>query len=163
MAAKHNYGTQGPRSFYKPADPGKGSYRTVSSENEEQEAKNQGFTSLAYVRSEWPKTAYKKTGETRPVGKLENSNEQNMALVASLGPDWGLEHVATPEPVAPSAAKDNTGMDLTALLGIATDIALMKKRVEDLEEAAIQGDAIRAAQDQRIIELESIIEEPATK
>lgn len=154
----------GPRAFYKPTDPGKGSYKTVSSENEEQEAKNQGFTSLAYVRSNWPTTAYKKgTGETRNVGKLENSEEQNMALVAALGPDWGLDHVPTPEPVAPSAAKETGGMDLTALLGLVTDIALMKKRVEDLEEAAIQADAIRTAQDQRIIELESIIEEPATK
>lgn len=162
MAAKHNYNT-GPLSMYKPTAPLRGSLRMVYSENEMAVAKQDGFTSASYVRSDWPTTAYhKKTGLSKPVGRLENTDEQNAAAVAALGPDWGLDHVPEPEPVAEKKAAEGTGMDIAALLQLGGQIALLTERLSTVEAALIQSEESKTLLASRIGELEAmVIEEPA--
>ncbi len=149
--AEHNFLTQGPKAWYNP----KGQYRTCYSKEEVAVAKQDGFTSSNYVRSNWPKTAFhKKTGNSKPVGKLDDSDEKNAAAVVALGPEWTLDHVPVPEPVAATPPPSGGG-DMLAMLGM---MAEMKKRMDDLEDAAIAQAAIRDAMQNRVVELESIVD-----
>ena len=153
--AEHNFATSGPKHYYN----AKGQNVLCSSKDDVARAREAGYTSANYVPSYWPKMAYnKKTGVSKPVGKIENTDEQNADAVKKLGDEWTLDYVATPEPVVAAPAGQAAGTDLTALVAMATDIALMKNRIVDLEEAAIQGEAVRVAQETRITELESIVE-----
>lgn len=119
------------------------------SKDDEARAKEAGFTSAKYIPSYWPRTVFhKKTGVSKPVGNLDWSEEKNQAALAALGDDWTAEYVPVPEPVA--AAPASAPMDLLGLGAILTELALMKKRVEELEEASIESDA-------RVVELEAAL------
>ena len=148
--------------MYRPTDPGKGSFRVCYNENEVAVARQDGFTTMNYVRSEWPKTAFQaKTGKSKPVGKLENSDEQNMALVAALGPDWSLDHVPEPEPVAETKPGAAPALDLTALLQLGGQIALLTDRLATIEAALVQSEESKIALAARLGELEGVVLEPA--
>ncbi len=141
MASDFNYQRDHSRAFYAPADNGtvkKGQVFWCHQPDDEQRAREQGFTSKSYVRSEWPKTAYhKKTGQTKPVGKLEWDNDKNMAALAEMGPDWGLDHVAVPEPVeaAPAGATPEIGSILTFM----TDqFARINARLDEQDQAILE-------------------------
>ncbi len=119
----------------------KGELMWSHSEEDELRCKEQGFTTPNYVRSEWPKQAcHKKTGATRVVGKLDNTAEQNAAAVKALGPEWTLDHVPTPEPVAEAkpgtVAVDPNAATLMALM--AAQMAEMRKRMDEQEQALIE-------------------------
>ncbi len=103
------------------------------SKEDELRGKEQGFTTFNYVRSAWPKTAFhQKTGQTKPVGKLADTEEQNKAAVAALGPDWSLEYKAVPEKVE-EAPKTSSG-DMTALLSL---FAQQQAQIAELQAAVL--------------------------
>lgn len=127
--AEHNFLTQGPKAYYN----AKGKPYWCSSKDDVAKAKELGFTSANYVRSEWPKTAYhKKTGATRTVGSLDNTDEQNAAAVVTLGPDWGLEHVHVPE-VVPEKEKAAV-QDSSALMLILDKLSRLERRMDRIED-----------------------------
>ncbi len=133
--AKFDYKKEHSRAFYNQ----KGQVKWSHSEEDELRVKEEGYTTPNYVRSEWPKqVCHKKTGATKVVGKLENTDEQNMAAVAALGPDWTLGHVPVPEPVAeakPGAAQDAQTAMLLSMMS--AQMAEMKKRMDEQEQALI--------------------------
>lgn len=132
---EHNFQTHGPKAFYNL----KGEYQWCHSKEDVARSKQEGFTSANYVRSEWPKCAYhQKTGLTRTVGRLEWTDEQNMAAVKALGPDWGLEHAHVPEPVVEQkvAAPDVTGLMAQML----TAMNASNERMANLEAAALEAE-----------------------
>lgn len=161
MAAKHNFNT-GPLSLYKPTDPGKGSFRFCYNDNEVLVARQDGFTTLNYVPSKYPTMAFQaKTGKCRPVGKLGDTDEEVLALVAKLGPDWGLDHVPEPEPVAEKKPGEGGGIDIAAILQLGGQMALLTDRLANLENALVESEASRVALASRLGELEGAVMEPA--
>ncbi len=162
MAGKHNFNTSGPLSMYRPTDPGKGSYRVCYNETEVAVARQDGFTTANYVPSKYPTTAFQaKTGKTKIVGKLGDADEVVAAIVAALGPDWGLEHVPEPEPVAEKKAGDGGGIDLAAILQLGGQMALLTDRLATIEAALVQSEESRIALASRLGELEGVVMEPA--
>src|SRR5262245_27979294 len=110
------------RAFYAPRDMGnvkRGMLFWCHAKEDETRAKELGYTSDKYIPSEWPKTMWHKdTGESKPVGRLEWSDEQNAVAVKKMGPDWGFEHVDVPEPTKPGPAPQ---ADIAALASIMAD------------------------------------------
>ncbi len=161
MAAKHNFNT-GPIARYKPTDPGKGSFRFCYNENEVAVAHQDGFTTANYVPSKYPTTAFhKKTGATKVVGKLGDTDEDVLALVVKLGPDWGLDYVPEPEPVEEKKAAANSGIDLAALLQLGGQIALLGERLGTIEAALIESEQAKTALAARLGQLEGVVLEPS--
>lgn len=155
MAVKHNFLTQGPLSQYN----AQGEVKWANSKDELTQIQQEGFRSN-YVRSKYPTTAFnRKTGQSKPVGKIGDTDEQVAAKLAAFGSDWTFDHVPEPEPVKETKA-ESAGMDIQALLSIMADVALMKSRISDLETAAIQAEEIRIGLASRVGELEGLIEEP---
>jgi hypothetical protein len=120
-------------------------------------AKKDGYTSARYVRSNWPTTVYnKKTGETKRVGLIDWTDEQNMAAVEKMGADWGLDYVVAPDPT-PKKDPDHkaTGHleEIIALLAGQKDDS--NKRLDDLEAALLDSQATREALERRVAELEA--------
>jgi len=158
--ADHNF-NKGPISYYNKI----GQYRTCYSDSEVNQAKNDGFTSKKYVKSEWPKTAFhKKTGETRVVGKLENTDEQNKAAIASLGPDWTTDYVAAVAPKidVPQPARADIGV----MADLLAEMKLINQRIEDVEVAISEFAGARTAMESRMEAVEQLLEglaEPAEK
>ena len=147
--AEHNFATQGPKSYYNQ----QGRYVTCSSKEDVTRAKQDGFTSEKYVPSRWPKTAFNKlTGATKPVGNLDWTDEKNMAAEASIGDGWTFDHVPVPEPVAAATTAQATS-DLSAVAAVMADVILLKKRMEESEEAIISLEV-------RIVELEAELSDP---
>lgn len=132
----------------------RGEYRYCYTDADIVLAKESGFTSAKYVRSRWPITMWHKaTGESKPVGRLVDTDEKNAAAVAAMGPDWTTEHVAVPEPVAKKATADP--VDGGMLASVIGEMALLTRRVQELEQAVIDADSARAAIEARFISLES--------
>lgn len=155
---EHNFQTHGPKAYYNP----QGEPRWCHHKDDVAKAKQDGFTSANYVPSFWPKCAYnKKTGLTRSVGRLEWSQEQNEAAVVSLGPDWGLDHVPVPEPVAEvkAAAPDTTGL-MTQMLAA---LNASNERMAALEAAAVESDDKRAALETQLAEMQAKMVTPPAK
>ncbi len=156
--AEHNFATSGPKAYYN----AKGQYQWCHSKDDVVCAKEAGFTNANYVRSNWPKTAFnKKTGDSKPVGKLEDTDEKNQAAVTALGPDWTLEHVAVPEPVVAKEAAAGAPMDIGVLMAMSAELSRQQKRIDELEEAAIEKDAeltgVRTAFESRLAEIEAVL------
>src|SRR3990167_659356 len=160
--AEFDYNRFHTRSFYAPkATPNvkKGQSYPCHAKDDEARAREAGFTSVNYVPSEWPKTIYnKKTGDSRPIGKLEWSDDQNAAAIAALGPDWGTEHVAVPEPKKEEAAGAPKA-DLGLISDLFGELKLATGRIEQLEEAISEFAGARMAMETRIADLEGMIEE----
>lgn len=147
--ADFNYQRDHSRAFYNP----KGQPFWCHSKEDELRAKEQGFKSAAYIPSQWPKTAFHtKTGQTRMVGKLEWTKEQNADAVAALGSEWTLEHVAVPEPAVETASAQQSGFDLNAVATILAEIKLLGKRLEENEVAVAS-----------LAETVSALQQPAAK
>lgn len=133
------------RSFYAPADIGnvkRGQAMACHSKDDEARVKELGFTSANYVPSFWPKTLWnKKTGETKSVGKLEWTKEQNDAAVTSLGPDWTDEHVPVPEAPAPNAKAATSGSPdlMTAILALTQQIGSLNDRMSLIESVIAES------------------------
>ena len=151
------------RSFYAPkttANVKRGQAYPCHSKEDEARAREAGFTSVAYIQSDWPTTVYnKKTGESRSVGKLEWSDEQNAAAIAALGPDWGTEHVAVPEPKKEEAAGASPKADIGLISDLFGELKLATGRIDQLEEAISEVAGARMAMETRIADLEGMIEE----
>lgn len=161
MAAKHNF-NMGPLSMYKPTEPEKGSFRWCYNENEVAVARQDGFTTQNNPGSKYPTTAFnRKTGASKPVGKLGDTEEQVAAKVAAFGTDWSLDHVPEPEPVAETKPGAAPALDLTALLQLGGQIALLTDRLATIEAALVQSEESKIALAARLGELEGVVLEPA--
>ena len=155
MADKNKLPVYG-MAYYNPL----GQYRWCSNDSDVRNAINDGYTSKKYVPSKWPTTVYnQKTGQVKTVGKLDRTDEQNEAEITALGPEWGREHVAAPEPAAATAqavAPDNR------LLGeLLAELRLLGSRIDDLETAVSDIAGARTSFESRIGELESVFTEAA--
>ena len=137
----------------------KGQNRHCTNEADIVNAKRDGYTSSRYVRSNWPTTAFNKnTGETKPVGRVDLTEEQNQALLKALGDEWGLDYVAAKDP-EPKKDPDHKAAghleELVALLvAQKNDHEDTNKRLEDLEAALVDSQAARVSLEARISELE---------
>lgn len=137
MAEQHNFQTQGPKSYYN----SKGELTWCHSKEDVARAMQNGFTSANYVPSKWPTTLFhKKTGETKTVGKLDLTDEQNEALVKAQGDDWTTEHVQAPEKpkkgdaaVVVAADSSTNALILATLLEIKATQESQGKRLDGLE------------------------------
>lgn len=151
----HNFQTQGPKVMYSPVT---GQNRTCYNDSEIVNAKNDGFTSASYVPSKFPTTVWDKNGKTKTVGTGKDIKADEALLSQALAEGWSADHIAGPEPVAGNApgfqATPHTDQMLKAVLA---DFAETKKRVEILDQAALEADAARVALEKRVAELEAII------
>lgn len=133
------------RSFYAPADIGnvkRGQAMACHSKDDEARVKELGFTSANYIPSFWPKTLWnKKTGETKSVGKLEWTKEQNDAAVTSLGPDWTDEHVPVPEIPASGATAAPSGSPdvMAAILTLSQQVGSLVERMNEVESVIAEA------------------------
>jgi hypothetical protein len=165
--AEFDYPKNHSRAMYAPADKGpvkKGQIFWCHAKEDEVAARNQGFTSTSYIKSEWPKSMFnKKTGDSRPVGKLEWDDAQNEAAVKALGADWTFDYVHPPKP---EEKKEAGAVDLGGLALILNEIKGVQKSISDQGEAHEASAAelhakideltgIVTAQDRRISELEA--------
>jgi hypothetical protein len=159
--ADFNYQRDHSRALYATETRGnvkKGQFYTCHSKADEQVAKDLGFTSERYVRSEWPKTMFnKKSGDSRPIGKLEWSDAENQKAVDGLGADWTFDHVPVPEKSSATAPSSDAG--LTAIL---TEMREMQKAILDVGDlVTTTGEDIAALRnsvsnlDQRLTEVET--------
>ncbi len=135
----------------------KGENRHCATQADIVNAKKDGYTSSRYVRSAWPSTAYnKKTGETKRVGRIDKSDEENMAEVTELGPDWGMDYVKAPDPVAKKDPDHKAAGHLEEILAVlAGQKDDSSKRLDDLEAALLDSQATREALERRVAELEA--------
>lgn len=161
--AEHNFLTSGPKAYYN----SKGQLTWCHSKEDVVRARQEGFTSANYVRSQWPKTAYhKKTGESKAVGKLEWTDERNAQAVMELGPDWGLDHVSVPPAVEPQP-RSFAGPSDREMAMLMDEFGKMRERIADLEAARIEEATlsanIRASLESRISDLESAVTENTLK
>ena len=154
--AKHNFAAQGPLSRYN----AQGEVAWAHSEEELARITQEGFRS-SYVRSKYPTTAFnKKTGASKPVGKLGDTDEQVAAKVAAFGPDWTLEHVPEPEPVvANKTAEASGGADTAMLMQLIGQNALIIERLSTVETALVQSADQQTLLASRLGELGGMIQE----
>lgn len=180
--AEFDYQKNHARSYYATQDFGpvkKGMFMVVHNKDEEQKAKQLGYTSTSYVRSSWPKTFYnKETGATQAVGRLEWTEEQNASAVRNLGDKWTDEHVPVPE-TKPASDSDallqgatGGGNFLLALGEIAASIKAMRSEIRDdmtgieiaiekLDEARKATEGILASLEDRLSTIENAIDAAA--
>lgn len=132
----------------------KGQFIWCNNDSDVRNAKDQGYTSAAYVPSFWPTTVYnRKTGESKAVGKLEWSEEQNRAAIVQSGPDWTTDHVVAPEPKPDAPARQ---LDSGLLSELLAEFRLASKRLDDLDEAVSELAGVRISLETRVTDLESV-------
>ena len=153
------------RSFYN----SKGQPYACHSIDDENRAKEQGFTSSAYIRSRWPTTVYnKQTGESKTVGNLDWPDEKNAAAIAGLGPDWTTDYVAPVAPKSEAAPAEGSGslslMALAEVLGevraVAASVKQLSESMIDIETSVADLTSARVAMESRMAEMESVFVEP---
>ena len=135
MAKENKYPPHGITMYNK-----RGEYIYCYNDSDVVHAKEQGYTSTKYVRSHWPKMVWNKnTGESKPIGKVAFTDEQNEKLLADLGPHWTTERVAPPPAkVAPAAAPQGDGQLLNVLAEMLASQKTMNERFTSMEEALLE-------------------------
>jgi len=154
------------RAMYAPQDYGsikKGMSKEVNSQDEEINARKEGYTSERYVKSEYPTTFWhKETGATRIVGRIEWSVEQNDEAVAAAERDgFGREHVAAAEKKA-DAQLQHGGSGLMELATLIADMRANQEAILQIGDACSRMEiavtelvAAKIAVDARLAELET--------
>ena len=138
----------------------RGEHVWCGNEDQVRVARQNGFTSASYVRSNWPKAVYHKvTGVAQSVGKLEWSEEQNRIALKALGPDWSTEFVAAPEPTPEKPLVGSGLTDAAAMLEILAQLKVMNDTIADLETAVADIAAARVSMEARLIEVEGVLTE----
>lgn len=142
------------RAFYAIKDVGnvkKGQLMWAHSELDEQRCREAGFTSVNYVKSDWPISMFnKETGDTLAVGKLEWDKEKNLAEVKRMEANgWTKDHVEVPA-AKPKKEAGDSGDSSAVLLALGE---LMGK-LKSIEEGQAETDEAILALAARIDKIE---------
>jgi hypothetical protein len=159
LLVKHDFTRHGPVMLYNR----KGQVRTCYSETEYTQARADGYVSTECPYVAWPKMFYhKQTGESRVVGSVDWEDSKNEAEARKLGPDWTTEVVTPPEPKARDSSEAD-GAAFGMIPSLMAELDNLKKHNEEMDQAVSELAAARLSLEQRVGELEQLIEAATTE